>query len=505
MEKTQTTDETTVDSLVKGAPRFWLGPAAMKQHIVAAANALLEKVPERFTAEGAKKAAEDHGLFDKGNQFSFQDECKAAYEKGSLEAGRVVGEIVARERSRIDSDAGSFPDMEGELSRLVTKKWANKHLDCAKEYAARTTGQKKFLRARGLPVDGSMTIRGEYGIKKFWLPLGVLIIAEFFGNYLLLGQAGFREKLVIALASVAVVLITGVVISWFLKARHSVVVRDNRWASMQKTMCWAVVAFFGIVFVMALFFFVVHRAGSGPGDVPILGSLAKVLSNSPADFGLALFNILFFGVTIVACYKAGWPLHGYGNVHKELQSAKNAYERNKHDADDAVAKVFDDAHDEVKKRRADVLHMSRAWNTVCRVFAEIPKANLAAKSAIDARYTNAIKIYRSTFAEYRGDAIDADLRQNRIPEEIRENAPITPLESITDHPVDDDLSKHQEQMKSFGERADEWERNNSDSEKLARFSEERKANLIESVKKEKREELQAAAAIDDEPANDGQR
>ena len=489
----------------------------MRQHIVSAANALLENIKERFAADGAKKAGHEDGLFAEGDQFSFQDECKAAYDGVSLDAGRVVDEIIAHERSHIDGVVGDFPDMEGEVRRRITTRWATDHLESAKELYMRERNQKKFLRERGLPVDGSMTIRGDSSWK-FWLPLFVCVVADLYGNYLFLGNAQFRERIGISLTAIVVVFGVGGAISWLLKAARSIVLRLNRWAAMLKAMCWTGVALSGLVFLAALSLLVIYRGGRSTNgsqsesdggqdeNVSAMEIIAQVFSGDPQSLGLALFNVLFFGVTIVTFYKAGWPVLGYNKVHNLLQSAKNAYDKSRYAVDGVAQDAFDAAREEVKKRRADVRDMLRTWNTICSVFAEISNMTQAAGAAIDVRYKGAIKIYRGTFSEYRRGSTDAGLLPDPVPPAIREDAPIAALQPLDtlDHPLQDDLAQYQEKLQSFGKRADEWEQKNSDCEKLEVFLKEYKAQLIDSVKREKAEDLQAAIDDDDEGVGNGQ-
>lgn len=504
MKNAQTHDAATVESLVASAPPFWHGAAALKQHIVSAANAFLGKVPEHFGADGAKKAGEQDGLFEDGGAFSFQNDCQAAYNKASLDTGRAIGTIVAHEGEQVQRTiAGEFPDMERELRHRVSPQWANKHLECAEQLYGQQIEQKRFLRERGLPLGGSMTIHGDYGLK-FWLPLAVVVIAEFYFNYLLLDPAGFREKFVIALASVSVVLGGGFAVSWLWKFSRSVIKRNNRLSIMQKVLCWAGIIVACAIFFAALLFLVYYRAGISMLDGgPIMDSLTKAFSTNATDFVLAIINILFFGVTIVTFNKAGWPIHGYGKVHEQLQSAKNAYEYSNNTVDSAAKEVFNAAHKNMEQRLEDVRMMLQGWDAMSNVVAEIPEMIKTVNTTIGTRYKVAIEIYRGAFADARSGSADADLARNPVPEEIRVGAPIERLNAIQP-PEIINLDLYREQANAFGQAAQNWAKENSDLAKLQVASQHLRAQMMDLVQQTEREDMRRVGLEEQNGADDGQ-
>lgn len=503
MAKKQTTDAPTVDSLVKNAPRFWLGPAAMKQHIRAAANAFLKEVPNRFMADGAKKVGRENGL--EGEQFPFQNDCKAAYDAVSLDVGRIAGEVIAHESTRIaDSVAPGFPNTKARVRLRVTEEWAIEHQRCAGDLGSRLKDQKKFMFARNLPVDGPTTIRGDYGWK-FWLPLTVLAITDLGANYIFLDPASFRQKLVIALASVAVVLGSGIAVSWFRKASRSIVVNPNRFALVQKIMCWLATAFISISFLATLLFFVCYRAGISLLDSgPIVETLTTAFSANPTDFALALFNLLFFGVTIVAFNKAGWQIHGYDKVHDQLQLATESYNASRRVAADAARAVLASSRDEVNQRRDDVRRILGAWTTIQTVFEEIPDMAREAVSVIDAQYKDAVKGYRDVFFDTRHHRGGPDEVQQPIPRDIRQDAPIAPVATTT-QPVDADIAQYREQAASFENRAEEWVNENADDEELDRYVTKRRTEVVAAVRQQQTDDLRVAADGGDASAEDEKR
>lgn len=483
---------------VAGAPRFWRGAAALRQHIVAMAHAFLANVPEKFTADGAKESGKEDGEHSDADQFPFQNDCHDEYGKVANNTGRTIGEIVADERERVRAGVDEeLPDMKQRIRQRVDRRWASNHLDCSKKLRNRNRDRNRFLSERGLPADGPMTIHGEYGWK-FWLPLLVFVVLEFYFNYLLLEGAVFRQKLVIALASVALVLGGGFSVSWFLKADRSVVKRRNRMALVQKILYKVGVVCVSIAFAVILLAFIYYRAGINPLDSEsFAGGLKEAFSAPVTDFVLALFNILFFGVTIVTFNKAGWPIHGYGKVHAQQQSAKIAYEGSHNAADNAAKEVFDAAHAGVKQRREDVRLVLQNWETVCATFDAISGIARTVFETIETRYAEAINSYRDAFATGRQDETDADLAHNPVPAEIRKSAPVAPLNPIQPHDGIN-FDDYRNKAEAFEKAADDWVKENSDLASLQNFLAARKTEVRDLVQREQTDDMQHAAVAEKE-------
>ena len=482
--------ENQADPLIATAPWFSGGIGKVKNHILdkVVPKEMVPKVRmdiKNLENESVEEEAERIGRDDGGgssDQHFFQKDCRDAYRRVITRVGKTISGIAAREKDQIDEVLKSkLPDMEEDVERSIDRNAVLKLMDAAYTMNKTEKTAAKFLHDRDLNLDSYEAQKGyDFTHWKFWLPLLVMVLIDFYANYIFLEGAEVVQKILYAIASVAVIFTFGYGASWLFKANSGIRVRDNKFRTLQKGTVWAGMAMDNIGFGMALLGFIFSRAGLGiPSAMEVLPKLAEAFLNNTTDTGLALLNVVFLFVAITTFRNAGWRIRNYRHVAKDRAKHTQEYKQIRLDLDNKARIIFDKAIDSIKYRQEESRKIELNWPTIKAVCDQVPNIHEEARNIIVDKYELSIKKYREGFEQGRiaNSDIAKDLKA-QIPHELRMDSKIeqltgtgnsmqhdTVLQALRDIDFPNDID-------DFKKKVDEWKNANNHFNKLSDFAQQ---------------------------------